>query len=74
MEQAAGHHGSGLGLSPVAAIALAHGHLRRPGRDGGLHQPPCPAARQAVTMLPALVILATGANATSALTLYQQFS
>ena len=62
--------GGGAALAFAVAL-LASGlssskrsqHLRRPGRDAGLHQPPDSLfARRVITMAPSLIVLAIGVN------------
>ena len=60
------------GAAGLGGLVVERGHLRRPGRDGGLHRRRIRMwVRRLVTMLPALVVLATGVNATDALVLSQ---
>ena len=59
--------GAGAGLrgraARVRAVQLERRHVRRPGRDAGLHQPPDPALpRRAITMAPSLIVLAIGVD------------
>ena len=57
--------GGGAALAFAVALlasglsSLERRHVRRPGRDAGLHQPPHPRSslRRAITMAPSLVVL-----------------
>ena len=65
---AGGKRGAGVRsrAAGVGRLIVERRHVRRSGRDGGLHQHPNLAVfiRRAVTMLPALVILALGVSPT----------